>query len=321
MGEPSGPVAAVGLAVAGLAAVQGEPSGSAAAPGLAAVEGEPPPTLPFAEEAEEEQARLQGDGAEGEVRDVEVVASSAAEEEEEEEEEEALPPLPPPTQSPPGSGDEGGVAKGKAAVAKCEDVEEVESSAAEEEDEEEVRAVEFCTRLQLANLTMSSGGSELAKFMGPEKLQCWMHFRRMDKIVLQTCRDRSVLWALAAPDESSEIWHGGRVIRAALQDGARFFKLGITFKPYHRWANDRYGYKHDGFKSIVLMYVSENSDHIAEMETALIDVFRYKPRYGDGDMACAIIGNTGDRRCLNRAPGGEGAHHGFSPFFVYAALK
>ena len=43
------------------------------------------------------------------------------------------------------------------------------------------------------------------------------------------------------------------------------------------------------------------------------EIYRYRDRQGN------VVGNPGNPRCLNRTKGGESAHHGFSPFFVYVA--
>ena len=80
------------------------------------------------------------------------------------------------------------------------------------------------------------------------------------------------------------------------------FKIGITFQPLQRWAHPGYGYKHKGYKQIIFCFATDRSDDVASLERALIASFKF---------------NT---QCRNVSPGGESAHHGFSPFFLYVAF-
>ena len=201
-----------------------------------------------------------------------------------------LPPLPPPDDSPPASEAD---AEGGPATARP-------PSASEADD------------LAYDGLSKLLHGGSCA---GVETVQPWLHFPRMAIVLAQTREDPRVVWALAPPGEAHEVWWGAHAIRAALNDGVAAFKIGITYMPMHRWANERYGYSYLGFSSIVFLYVSESSDHIADLERALIDMYRYTDRSGQ------LVGRPGNRRCLNHAPGGEGAHHGYSPFYLYIALK
>jgi len=145
----------------------------------------------------------------------------------------------------------------------------------------------------------------------------WLHFPRMYRIWQQCVGEYRIKWNLADLEECNEIWHGCGFIRYLLWGGNRHchFKIGITHTPYKRWSHPGYGYKAMGFHRMTFLYVSENSDDTAAMETALIEIYRYRDRQGN------VVGNPGNPRCLNRAPGGESAHHGFSPFFVYVATK
>ena len=100
-----------------------------------------------------------------------------------------------------------------------------------------------------------------------------------------------------------------------LNNGASKIKIGITYQPVIRWSNRRYGYQHLAYTGMKLIYVFESSDKVADMEKALIGIYRWKDRDGK------IVGKPGDRRCANRAPGGESAHVGYSPFFVYITFR
>ena len=124
--------------------------------------------------------------------------------------------------------------------------------------------------------------------------------------IWEQCADtKAIKWDLAGPEECHEIWHGADFIRSILWEGNRRckFKIGITHLPLNRWFQPLYGYKAEGFHRITFIYVSENSDDTADMEKALLEVFGNKDR------------------CLNKSAGGESAHHGYSPFFVYVAMK
>ena len=54
---------------------------------------------------------------------------------------------------------------------------------------------------------------------------------------------------------------------------------------------------------MLVVFVTDSSDDNAALERAAIALFR------------------ADRRCKNVAPGGEGAHHGHSPFFLYVVCR
>ena len=88
-------------------------------------------------------------------------------------------------------------------------------------------------------------------------------------------------------------------------------KIGLTLKPYNTFANDAYVYAVTGYSGMVVMYVYEDSQLAAEMEAALIGLYRVWDRHGNR------VGRPGDDRCRNRAPGCESAHHHHSPHFVY----
>ena len=124
-----------------------------------------------------------------------------------------------------------------------------------------------------------------------------------------------ITWHLPEPAEADEIFHGARHIEAILNMAVTELRIGITCHPAHRWSNSRYGYQHAHYSGMNVIYVSESSDKVAAMERALIGRYRYIDRSGK------CVGNPGHPRCSNRAPGGENAHCGYSPFFVYVVFK
>ena len=123
-----------------------------------------------------------------------------------------------------------------------------------------------------------------------------------------------ITWHLPEPAEACEIFHGARHIRAILNMGVRQFKIGITGNPANRWSNRRYGYQHERYTRMNVIYVFESSDDVAAMETALIAMYRRFDRSGKR------VENFGHHLCLNDAPGGENAHVGHSPFFVFVVF-
>ena len=141
----------------------------------------------------------------------------------------------------------------------------------------------------------------------------WSHLTNFEARTSEVRRDPRLYLNFPTPGSANEIWHGVGIINELLRCGTRVFKIGITYKPYCRWSNRSFGYEATGYSGMVFIYVSESSDAVADMETGLIALYRYRDREGN------VVG--GDPRCLNRVPGGEGAHHGYSPFFVYIAFK
>ena len=143
----------------------------------------------------------------------------------------------------------------------------------------------------------------------------WSHLTNFENRVAPLLLDPRLYLSFPTPDNANEIWHGAGIINELLRCGTRAFKIGITYKPYCRWSNRSYGYEATGYSGMVFIYVSESSDDVAEMERALIALYRYRDRLDN------VVGRPGNTRCMNRAAGGEGAHHGYSPFFVYIAFK
>ena len=145
-------------------------------------------------------------------------------------------------------------------------------------------------------------------------LRFWRGLTNMEQHIMATANTR-ISWQLPTPDAAEDIFHGHHIIKDMLNNGASKIKIGITYQPVIRWSNPRYGYQHLAYTGMKLIYVFESSDKVAAMEKALIGIYRWKDRDGK------IVGKPGDRRCANRAPGGESAHVGYSPFFVYIAFR
>ena len=100
------------------------------------------------------------------------------------------------------------------------------------------------------------------------------------------------------------------------------FKVGITHKPFERWGGNPgqkncslVGYAHEGFREFVILCVHDHSDFIASIEKECLLKYRRYDRSG-------VMINF-DRECLNlnRAPGGESAHHGIPPHLLYLVVK
>ena len=80
--------------------------------------------------------------------------------------------------------------------------------------------------------------------------------------------------------------------------------------PLHRIQRSDYA----SMARMVSVFTSENSDWIAQAEA---DAIAHHRRLGRGGV---LVNARGDARCLNRNPGGESAHHGISPFFLYVVF-
>jgi len=147
------------------------------------------------------------------------------------------------------------------------------------------------------------------------ELRCWKGLTNMAHHINLVNRIPEINWHLPEPKEACDIFHGTRHIRDILNMGVRKFKIGITGNPGNRWSNRRFAYQHKHYSGMNVIYVFENSDDVAAMETALIGCYRRFDRSGKH------VGNPGHHLCRNRAPGGEGAHIGHSPFFVYVVYQ
>ena len=96
------------------------------------------------------------------------------------------------------------------------------------------------------------------------------------------------------------------------------FKVGITYKPFERWRGSTAGsagYAHEGWREFKILCVHGDSELISHMEKKCLLKYRRYDRQG------CLINNDGDYLNLNRAPGGEGAHHGIPPHLLYRAVR
>ena len=152
--------------------------------------------------------------------------------------------------------------------------------------------------------------SEMEKSEGPGwwhfkctgNLTQWIHQPACGRLGLllqdaasQRCRG-NLRWELQSVDELDPEHHVLEILNQGLTSGAAVFKIGISYKPPCRWS---FYSDYQSMDYMVVSYISDSSDKVASLERAMIKRCR------------------GDRRCLNKAPGGESAHHGHSPFFLY----
>ena len=150
----------------------------------------------------------------------------------------------------------------------------------------------------------------------PDSMVPYWSWNRMP-FILETCHmvytdpTHDVLWSLAAPTpdtldavRTTLFDHVKNVVYSQLELPAFqecHFKIGITYKPHTRFRHSDYL----PLKRIVFAYTSENSDMTAKLETECIARFRT---------------DCFDKRLENIHPGGENAHIGVSPFFLYVVL-
>ena len=142
---------------------------------------------------------------------------------------------------------------------------------------------------------------------------------RFPAVLAATHADPRIVWSLPATNKLDSIdfqfSHCVEVVETRLdREYLSGFKVGITFTPWDRWSSHRFGYRKFGFTELIIMAASNSSDDIASLETRLIGKWRRLDRRGN-------FTGGGHALCLNRAPGGESAHHGVSPFFVYLAVR
>jgi hypothetical protein len=82
------------------------------------------------------------------------------------------------------------------------------------------------------------------------------------------------------------------------------YKVGITWRPEHRWRNERYGYMHEDFRFMEVL-VAVTAEGARRLERRMTD----------------ILMDT-DWRCSNRAPGGGGVSSAdTSLYYVYVVYK
>jgi len=141
---------------------------------------------------------------------------------------------------------------------------------------------------------------------------------RMAQILADCRSDRRLHLDLPLPDLTTAALHSHaqhRIDDRLARGYVGGFKLGITHKPWDRWVNPGFGYRAKGYKELAFYVITESSDVVAKLERDLLMTYR---RYGkDGNL----VNGHGHALCLNRNPGGEGAHHGCSPFFLYLAVR
>ena len=142
----------------------------------------------------------------------------------------------------------------------------------------------------------------------------YMHWKRMDYVLQHTQQDPRIIFRLLQPGCYSRARvnsHINVILNENLSTSSNaVFKIGITYLP---WKRIQY---HDyvSMNRMVISLISEDSGRIAQAEIDAIALFRRVDRDN------LIVNPQGDRRCLNRAPGGESAHHGISPFFLYVVV-
>lgn len=86
----------------------------------------------------------------------------------------------------------------------------------------------------------------------------------------------------------SVLQHCLSMIQSLTSDQLTKFKIGITARPAHRWANSQFGYALEGYLSMQLLHWEPSSRACGFLEAALIAMLR------------------GVSGCQNEAPGGEG---------------
>ena len=104
----------------------------------------------------------------------------------------------------------------------------------------------------------------------------------------------------------SVLQHCLSMIQSLTSDQLTKFKIGITARPAHRWANSRFGYALEGYLSMQLLHCEPSSRACGFLEAALIQMLR------------------GVSGCQNEAPGGEGFSlddNTESMCYLYVALQ
>ena len=141
----------------------------------------------------------------------------------------------------------------------------------------------------------------------------WM--QNIDERVMAALRTGRIQFWLPEPDTTGAALQShidivlDKALECGRQRGCACFKVGITYQPAKRIDYDDYSPED---RIMYVAAVSESSDEIAQAERDAIARFRRYDRSGELVNPSAPVG------CQNRAPGGEGAHHGgFSPFCLY----
>ena len=75
-------------------------------------------------------------------------------------------------------------------------------------------------------------------------LRFWRGLTNMEQHIIMAAANTRISWQLPTPDAAEDIFHGHRIIKGMLNNGASKIKIGITYQPVIRWSNRRYGYQH-----------------------------------------------------------------------------
>ena len=138
--------------------------------------------------------------------------------------------------------------------------------------------------------------------LGNATTEAWMHLNRFPIVLAESASAPQIKWRLQSPRESDPTGHG-LVVLNEFAGRYRKFKVGHTWCPRKRLER----FRRDGHHvhRLVFVFVAEDSDISARCEEQLISALR------------------GDPRLLNypERVGGELAHIGVSPFFVYLAFQ
>ena len=167
------------------------------------------------------------------------------------------------------------------------------------------------------------GNSGYTKSLCSREIQLFWTRRTSNftKVYGDTLCDTAISWQVsgninAADDLKAQIRHGRSVINDIIsQEYLKAFKIGITYKPWLRFRSRRFGYVNDGWSNMIVICVSDRPDLIAQLERALVSEYRRHDRRG------YLVNADGHFKCCNRAPGGEGAFHGVSPFCCYVVVE
>jgi len=133
-------------------------------------------------------------------------------------------------------------------------------------------------------------------------LATWGHLTRFRDCMEASLEYGGITWHLQAASERDPLGHALDVLNRRLSYGYRRFKFGVSYLPANRWRRSA-EWEGRPLIEMAMVFVSENSDDTANLETQLVAEFR------------------GDSRMLNWRKGGEKAHHGISPHFVYIMLQ
>jgi len=146
----------------------------------------------------------------------------------------------------------------------------------------------------------TSKDAEVPQSLGP--FWHWNHMqRKINKCMLVSAREHNISFRLCHPDEAID--HHVAYVLNDILSSARYrdhaFKFGISADPANRFTSF---VDYRFLDLMVLVYTAEDSDFTAKYEEQCITKYR------------------GDSRLQNRKPGGENAHCGCSPHFLYVVF-